>query len=168
MKAIKLWIAVNARDARLDAVAEMAAQHDLPIFFHAWYKSFDPGKERRLKELAAGSESYSESNGSDIAHLASRHPETSIVMLHLPGVRQRGVLDIAPYPNVCIDTSGGQPVAGLVEYAVEKLGAERVLYGSDYYCRSFATQLGRVWDADISDDQKAAILWRNSCRILKV
>jgi len=36
-----------------------------------------------------------------------------------------------------------------------------VLYGSDVHGRSFASQLGRVLGADISDDQKRMILRDN-------
>src|SRR5690606_19281983 len=39
MRGIKLWIAVNARDKRLDPVMQAALRHDIPVFFHAWYKT---------------------------------------------------------------------------------------------------------------------------------
>ena len=54
-----------------------------------------------------------------MADLAGRHPGVTIIMAHLSGAGVRGVLDVLPCKNVCIDTSGGQPLAGLVEYAVD-------------------------------------------------
>jgi predicted TIM-barrel fold metal-dependent hydrolase len=70
-----------------------------------------------------------------------------------------------------IDTSGGQPVAGLVEYAVDKIGAERILFGSDLYGavgRDPACQLGRILGADISEQAKKLITELNAKRILKI
>ena len=47
-------------------------------------------------------------------------------MAHLTGCETRGVLAIKDLPNVFLDTSGGPPVEGLVEYAVDQLGPDRV------------------------------------------
>ena len=79
--------------------------------------------------------------------------------------------DVRPYPNVYVDTSGMQPVNGLVEYAVKELGAKRVLYGSDVYYpsgRDFAAQLGRVLGARIKESEKELILGLNAKKILGV
>ena len=61
---------------------------------------------------------------------------------------------------------GGDPTAGVVEMAVRELGADRVIYGSDYPGRSFASQLAKVLGADISQDAKQAILAGNLRRLL--
>lgn len=153
MVAIKLWIAVKASDRRCDPVMDIAAEVGVPVFIHAWYKTTGnlPG----------------ESSGADIADLARRHPDVTTVLLHLPGVKYRGVADIKDLPNVWIDTSGGQPESDIVEYAVRHLGAERILYGSDAYGRHYGTQLGRVKGASISEEEKELILWRNALRLLK-
>src|SRR5262249_42299240 len=109
-----------------------------------------------------------ESTPAEIADLARRFPEVTIVMAHLTGDQERGVLDIRDCPNVLIDTSGGQPDAGLVEYAVKKLGAERVIYGSDWPIRDLAVQVARVTGASISASDKDTILSGNARRILKL
>lgn len=57
-------------------------------------------------------------------------------------------------------------MAGLVEMAVRELGAERVIYGSDAGGRSFATQLAKVYGAEISDADKKLILGGNLRRML--
>ena len=76
------------------------------------------------------------------------------------------MLDIADLPNVLVDTSGSQPEAGMVEYAVRHLGAERVVYGSDWPIRDFGTQVARVLSAEISDEAKELILRGNAARVL--
>lgn len=154
MRGIKLWVAVKATDKRLDPVMERAAELDVPVLHHAWYK-------------AAGQGEF-ESTPAEIADLARRHPRVTIVMAHLTGDGLRGVHDILDCPNVLIDTSGGQPEAHLVAYAVKRLGASRVIYGSDWPIRDFGTQVGRVAGAEISDADKALIFRGNAERILKL
>ena len=153
MRGIKLWIAVNARDHRMDAVMQGAIRHNVPVFFHAWYKSVNWV--------------YNESSPADIRHLALRYPQATIVMLHLPGGRERGVLDVKDLPNVLVDTSGSQPDVGFVEYAVEHLGAHRILYGSDAPIRDYASQLAKVTGAHISAEAKTRILGQNAMQLLQ-
>ena len=149
---VKLESCVNARDEKLDPIMQTAERLGVPLLHHAWYKS-------------AG-EDPNESTAADIAHLASRFPNVPIIMAHLGGARVRGVQDIKPFPNVHIDTSGSQPMSGLVEYAVSELGEDRVLYGSDVMGRDFSAQLGRVFGARISDGAKRKILYENAARII--
>jgi len=151
---IKLWHAVNCRDARVDPIMERAGELDVPVLHHAWYKSTGCGPN--------------ESTPADVADLGRRFPEVGIVMAHLSGSGCRGVADIKPYPNISIDTCGSQPEHGFVEYAVEQLGAERVVFGSDAPGRDFSCQLGRVSGADITERQRRAILTDNALRLLKL
>ena len=152
MRGIKLWIAVNARDERLDAVMQGALRHRVPVFFHAWYKSVN-----RV---------YNESSPADIRDLALRYPDVTIVMLHLCGARERGVLDVKDLSNVLVDTSGSQPDVGILEYAVKHLGAERILYGSDAPIRDYVSQLAKVRGAHITEEAKARILGENAMKLL--
>lgn len=151
---IKLEIDLNARDRRLNTIMQKAAELGVPVLHHAWY-------------LTVGKQRYA-SDPSDIADLAGRFPETRIIMAHLGGAGMRGVLDIQPYKNVLIDTSGAQPFSGLVEYAVAKLGAERVVFGSDVCCRDFPSQLGRIMDARIASRERRLLLGQNAVRLLKL
>lgn len=144
MRGIKLWISVHATDPRLDPLMERAAALRVPVLHHAWYKA---------TEFA-----FNESTPAEIADLACRHPAVTIIMAHLGGGGWRGVRDIVPFPNVVVDTSGAQPQDGLVEYAVQELGAERVVFGSDWPLRDFAVQRARVDRADLDDAARALIL----------
>jgi predicted TIM-barrel fold metal-dependent hydrolase len=154
MKGIKLWIAVNARDARLDVVMAGARRYNLPVLHHAWYK--------------ATGYIYNESTPADVRDLALRFPDVPIIMAHLNGCGVRGVLDIQDLPNVYIDTSGSQPDAGFTEFAVEQLGADRILFGSDAPIRDYAVQLTKVTGAKISDAARQQILGQNAARLLKL
>ena len=78
------------------------------------------------------------------------------------------MLDVADCPNVCVDTSGSQPVADMLEYAVEKLGAERIVFGSDVPVRDFPSQLGKVYGAKLRRRDRRLILGGNAERLLKL
>ena len=81
-------------------------------------------------------------------------------------IELKNTADIKPYPNISIDTCGSQPEHGFVEYAVEQLGAERVVFGSDAPGRDFSCQLGRVVGADITEEQRRTVLTDNGARLL--
>ena len=152
MKGIKFWIAVKAPDKRHDPLMRRIEELGIPVLYHAWYKQTEQGTN--------------ESTPAEVADLARRFPKVSIVMAHLTGDAERGVLDILACPNVLIDTSGGQPEAGLVEYAVRRLGAERVIYGSDWPIRDFGVQVGRVLGARLTEAQNNLIFRANAERII--
>ena len=101
-----------------------------------------------------------------MADLAKRFPRVRLIFAHMGGIRQRGILDIKDLDNVAVETSGSQPEEGLVEYAVRRLGSERVYYGSDWPCRDLGTQIGRILDADVGDADKDNIFFRNAQRLL--
>ena len=153
-RGIKLEADMNVRDGRMATVMEEALKHGVPILQHAWYKT--TAKEER------------ESDPLDIADLAERYPENIIIMAHLAACGIRGVLDVERFENVYVDTSGSQPFAGFVEYGVEKLGADRIVFGSDITGRDFGCQLAKVTNADISNGDREKILWKNALRLLKV
>ncbi len=150
---IKLWISVHADDARLDPIMTRAATLGVPVLHHAWYKA---------TEFA-----FNESTPAQVAALARRHRDVTIVMAHLTGGGARGVLDVRDCPNVLVDTSGGQPVAGLVEYAVAQLGADRVVFGSDWPIRDFAVQRARVDGAALAEADRAKILGGTMASLLE-
>lgn len=152
MRGIKLWIAVKATDRRLDPILQRAQELGVPVLHHAWYK--------------ATQFAYNESTPAEVAALARRFPQVTLIMAHLGGGRERGVLDVAEVPNVLVDTSGAQPEAELVEYAVRRLGAGRVLFGSDWPIRDFGVQVGRVLGADLDPRQRERILGENAARLL--
>ena len=149
---VKLEISVNVRSEMLAPIMEELERFDRPLMQHCWYKTVDkyPG----------------ESDPADVADLAQRYPRVKIIMAHLCGCRERGVEDIADCPNVFVDTSGAQPEAGFIEYAVKRIGAKRLLYGSDAPCRDFGCQLAKVREAEISETDRDLILWKNAKELL--
>ena len=152
-RGIKLEHDLNVRDEKMSVVMNKAAEHGITVLQHSWY-------------VTSGGQEFS-SEPRDIACLAAKYPDVRIIMAHLTGCLMRGVVDVEEYPNVWIDTSGGQPVSGLVEYAVEHLGADRVVFGSDIPGRDFSCQLGRIYGAAIKKKDQEKILWKNAEILLK-
>lgn len=152
MVGVKLWVARRATDPGLDPILRYAVALDVPVLQHAWLKTTGnlPG----------------ESFPADVANLARRHPRARLIMAHLNGCGMRGLEAVRACPNVVVDTSGGDPESGMVELAVARLGADRVVYGSDAPIRHFGVVLGKTLGTNLSDTVQQAILWDNAARLL--
>jgi predicted TIM-barrel fold metal-dependent hydrolase len=95
--------------------------------------------------------------------VARRYPDTTFVCVHAGGEWEKGLRAIRDCGNVLVEVSGFDPTAGFVEMAVREIGAARILFGRE---RSFATELGKVLGAAISDDDRGQILGGNLRRVL--
>jgi uncharacterized protein len=152
LQGIKLAVWPNARSPELDGVMHRAEELGVPVLHHCWYKTTCKYE--------------GESDYTDLAHLAARFPNVTIIAAHLTAAGMRGVQDIRPFPNLYIDTSGSQCSSGIVEYALSVLGEDRILYGSDIPGRDFSVQLGRIYGARMTPDQREKLLLRNAERLL--
>ncbi len=152
MVGVKLWIAHPCSAPELDPIVRRAAELKAVIYQHTWFKSGgnDPG----------------ESTPEDLTQLATRHPGVPLICGHTGGDWEHGIRVIRPFKNVYSDLAGSDPVAGYTEMAVRELGAERVIYGSDVGGRSFASQLAKVFGADIPESARKLILGENLKRLL--
>jgi predicted TIM-barrel fold metal-dependent hydrolase len=120
------------------------------IVQHTWFKN-------------GGKGSAGESTPDELAELARRYPETTFVCVHAGGEWEKGLRAIRDCPNVLVEISGFDPTAGFLEMAVREIGATRILFARE---RSFATELGKVLGAEISDDDRRLILGGNLRRVL--
>ncbi|GMW01983.1 MAG: hypothetical protein AMXMBFR84_31190 [Candidatus Hydrogenedentota bacterium] len=152
MVGIKLWVAEHCNVPGIDPIIRRAVELNAVVFQHTWIKITGnlPG----------------ESTPMELAELAVRHPDATLVCGHTGGDWEIGIRAIRAFPNVYVDLGGGNPTAGMTEMAVRELGADRVLYGSDAGGRSFASQLAKVYGAQIDDESKRKILGGNLKRIL--
>src|SRR5437773_5502297 len=152
MVGVKLWVAERCNAPELDPIIERAAELKAVVFQHTWLKITGnlPG----------------ESTPMELAELAARHPSATPVCGHSGGDGERGLRVIRPHKNVLAELGGGDPTAGVTEMAVRELGPERVIYGSDVGGRSFASQLAKVFGADIPNEAKRLILGGNLKRLL--
>ena len=152
-KGIKLEVSCNAQDPAMAGVMRAAAEHNVPVLQHSW------------NQLNKRCRSY-HSDPEDTCALAKRWPNVRIIMAHLTGCGYRGIRAARGLDNLVVDTSGGGPEAGLVEYAVEQLGDHRVLYGSDLPIRDLPTAVGRITGSPISASAKQRLLYDNAAELL--
>ena len=153
MVGVKLWVARHCNIPALDPIVVRATELKAPILQHTYIKATGnlPG----------------ESTPMELAELARRHPAAVFIGAHTGADWEIGIRAVRDCKNVSVDLCGFDPTAGVTEMAVRELGAERVLYGSDAGGRSFASQLGKVFGADIPASAKKLILGENLKRLLK-
>jgi predicted TIM-barrel fold metal-dependent hydrolase len=148
MIGVKLWISCRANDPRVHPVAEVAAREGLLMLVHSW---------RNGTRLKKGVQTLP----TEVAELAGYYPEVKFIMAHLGGDWENGVDEVSEQENLLLDTCGSINEDGMVEHAVELVGAERVVFGSDAPGSGYLPNLGKVFSARIPDDDKALILGGN-------
>lgn len=101
--------------------------------------------------------------------LARRFDRVTWVLAHSGGGRQgqRMAVDAAlECPNILLETATSFAEHGSIEFLVEGIGADRILYGSDMPLFDARYQLGRIATAAISVTDKKKILGLNAMRLL--
>ncbi len=152
MVGIKFWIATMLDDPSSDPILEYAAERRLIVLAHAWRKT-------------VGGFPY-ESTARNIAAAAARHPGTRFLMAHLGGQAESAVNTVRDLPNVAVDTCGTLIPAGEVALAVERLGAERVAFGSDLPHIDLVSNVGKILGARLTPEQEALVFGGNARRWL--
>lgn len=149
MTGVKLWIATLCDDPLTDPIAAYCSEHHIPVLIHALDKT-------------VGQMQY-ESKGIHVRNLAMRFPELKILMAHMGGNEYTGIRPVADCNNVWVDLCGVNHRADSLEYAIERLGTGRILYGTDMVGDgAFWNNIGRVEALDLSDDEKAQIYHKNA------
>ncbi len=131
-------------DPRLWEILEVACQHGMVLSFH-------PNKRPE-----------------DMLAMIKQFPKLQIVIAHLDGY---GLYDFAietmqKHNNVYFDISAHGTREGMLADAVSKVGADRILFGTDYPGYSPAPFIESVLSAKITDTDKEKILAENAKRLL--
>lgn len=114
-------------------------------------------------------------NPEDVCLFAEKYKDVKIILAHL-GSSEDGKLSRQVYAfkqtkskNVYIDTSSGCSIySGLIEWAVSQIGSKRLLFGSDTPLHFTACQKARIEYAEILEDQKYDILFKNASQLFKI
>ena len=97
----------------------------------------------------------------DMVRFADKYPDMNLIIAHLGSDEHVEAIKNAKHGNIYTDTSGGRSFFNnVVEYAVEKVGSEKIFFGTDTYSCGFQT--GRILFARISDKDKENILYANA------
>jgi len=142
-----------------DQIMRLAKELGAVIYIHTWIKV--GGNPR----FPGGDNSPGESTPMNVAALAKRFPDVPLICGHAGGDWELGARAIRPYGNVLLEFSGSDPHSGSVDYAVNELGADRIVWGGHGPGRSFATELSKVLDASVSHPDRMKIFGGNYRRI---
>jgi len=106
----------------------------------------------------------------EMGQLAQKYPRATFVIAHIgdsvPLCTER-IDMVAAHPNVSLDISGhGHERVGILELAVERIGAERVLFGSDFTINDPGGVIARIEHAYLRDEDRDKVLHLNVERLL--
>ena len=122
-----------------DELFEFASEHKTVILMHPQHK----------EEMPA---------------LADKYPDMKLIIAHLGSKEHVDAVANARHGNIYTDTSGGASnLNNILEYAVKRVGSEKILFGTDTY--AFPFQFGRIALSDLSLEDKENILWKNAMRL---
>jgi predicted TIM-barrel fold metal-dependent hydrolase len=151
---VKLAASRRADDRLLDPIADAARKHGVPILHHIWqHRRWDwPGQEA--------------SDAGELVALARRHPRTRFILAHLAGGGdwQHSLRVLRDVPNVWVDLSGSGLDTGMLEAALEAVGAARLLWGADITLDTALAKL-RCLERLLAPDDVAAIRHGNAERV---
>ena len=126
----------------------LANERRLPILLHTW-----GGAQNEFAE---------------IRELTLRYPDSPFLLAHAGtmGTADQYIALALERPNIYLDLALSATPPDLVERLVAGVGADRVIYGSDCYFLSMTYAIGKVFGANIPDEDKRKILSLNARRIL--
>ena len=106
-----------------------------------------------------------------IGELAENYKDVTIVMLHMGhghGVYIQAAINTAKkYDNIFLETSG-MPMHTKIKEAVDILGDNRVMYGSDYPFHEPTVEISRVSAAGLSSGQLEKVFYENAIEVLSL
>ena len=155
---LKLWISLRDESGTLEPtrrVLARAAQYDIPVMIHAFDRSDD---------LLKG-----EIDNAEFAELAREFPSLTFVCAHLTvNAAENAATFPKELPCTYGDIAGGDPDYGCVELLCNRLGSNRLLFGSDGLGRSLISQLAKVITADLTEEERKAILYQNALAVYRI
>ncbi|MEY4941636.1 MAG: hypothetical protein RIQ93_3371 [Verrucomicrobiota bacterium] len=150
---------VRCNHSNNDPIFRLADDIGCHVYIHSWTKV--GGSPR----LPGGGNGEGEATPTDVAEIARRFPNVPIVCGHTGGDWELGLRVIRPYKNILMEYAGSDPHSGMVEMGVRELGADRLVWGGHGPSRSYATEIGKVLDADISRADRMKVFGGNLRRI---
>jgi len=135
-------------DPSIDPVYRYLNDHGLFLLIHTWGGSPNNDADR-------------------VANIAKRFPNIVVICGHsFFGRQKEGIALCKQYPNVYFELTAIPIVRGYLEDIVKAAGSERVLFGTDLPWFSTLHGAGMVMSANITDEDRLNIFWRNGDKLL--
>jgi predicted TIM-barrel fold metal-dependent hydrolase len=164
------WVVIDPRQKETYAQAEKMLSHPkvLGIKIQSFEQKYD------IREYADALFSFANEHKtvilmhphfiSQMPAFADQYPDMKLIIAHVASKEHVDAIANAKHGNIYTDTSGGASARNnIIEYAVSRVGSEKILFGTDTY--SFAFQFGRIALSDIPLKDKENILWKNAIRL---
>jgi len=135
--------------------------HD-PVYDGWW----EYGNERNFYALIH----RSREDGAEVETLAEKYPNVRWVIAHAGGTYQWADVAIAAmqkYPNVYAELTFTNVPAGVINYLVDHVGDDRIVYGSDLPMRDPRQQFGWVLFSQLPVESKRKILAANAYDVIR-
>ncbi|HDM45205.1 MAG TPA: amidohydrolase [Candidatus Bathyarchaeota archaeon] len=151
--------------------------HPVPMPWpEVYYLHIDEPWMYRIVEKAAELEVpvLAHATPEDCLNVAKAVPDATIIMAHMGNTQiargdwNKAIMVAESCKNIILDTCSSTVDMGFVERAVERLGAERIVFGSDVPLFDPWCQLEKVKSAEIDEEDKRLILGENIARILRL
>jgi len=105
--------------------------------------------------------------------VADTFPDLTVVMAHMGGDGREGagwkagIEAATKRPNVYLEVCGSTLHRDRIREAVEKVGSERILYGSDMTLINPSITIGMVEEAAVSQSDRENILYNNARKVFR-
>jgi len=109
----------------------------------------------------------------EMQYIIQKFPRATIVFPHFGDGQEyshifKRIDLVAKNRNCYLDTSGyGHDRMGMLEYAVETIGADRVLFGSDFSINDPSSVIARIQNSFLTEEQKRKVLSGNLQQLLR-
>ncbi len=143
--------------------------HGQPVDCSGYNAAFEEAEKRGCPILI---HTWGSANVSQVDGLAARFPHAVFIMAHMGGCDVRDMVKavnvVNRRPNVYGDLALSRSVEGNVEWLVKEIGSDRILFGTDMPFYDPSHVITRVALADITDEEKKNIFYRNAAKLMKL
>jgi len=147
---VKLYNQYFIDDDIVAPVLQLASDWQFPVLSHAGRPN-DPVTQKLQPNI---------SDAAHFARAAGRFPKLILIEGHIGGGGdwEWALKHLRDAPTVYLDTSGSVIDEWMIDKAVAAVGAERLLFATDM---TMEGGVGKILDADLTDDQRARVLGGN-------
>ncbi len=147
---------VDINDARLLPLYEIMQGFDMPLYLH----------------MGDNRPQYRFSEARKLVEVLESFPRLRVVAAHLGGYKawDDALEYLAGRENVMYDTSSAlwAMTPEFADMMISHLGAENVMFGTDYPVKNTAEELERFFKLSLSEREREDILWNNAIRFLEI
>jgi len=162
MVGIKVYFQVKINDPLFYPIIEKAIEQNLLILMHSYCQLGMAGYRMKYDTGLYPNTSLPE----DFVDVALRYPEAMLQYAHTGGGGdwEYAIKTIKDYPNIYVDTSGSNNAAGMIDYAMENLGEDRLFFGTD---SSYYQGVGNILASNLNEAQRKKVFFENYNNILR-